>query len=322
MRDSAAIDKAAVWSCPMRPGVGEGVEPRAGACACWIRTTKTRPVARPIPAALKAMLRASDGILDLLPIATFICDARGTILQYNHRAAEIWGRTPQARADPRCNSPKTANYFDARRHAGRALDDGRGAGQRRGGARRRAHRRARGRQPRHRLDQYRSAARRQRRGGRRGQLLPRHHRAQAHGRRAGEFAPVRARAGAAPGGDLRARRHRHFRDRARRQLPARQRGDLRHHRLQPRANCCRAGCFAHTHPDDTEPDRAGVPQAGGRRAGILFGREALRAQGRPRHLDVGALLAGARRRRPICSIWCAWCRTSPSARRPSSASGC
>jgi PAS domain S-box-containing protein len=40
------------------------------------------------------MLRASDGILDMLPIATFISDARGTILQYNRRAAEIWGRAP------------------------------------------------------------------------------------------------------------------------------------------------------------------------------------------------------------------------------------
>jgi PAS domain S-box-containing protein len=50
--------------------------------------------ARPIPAALDAMLRASDGILDLLPIATFICDARGVILQYNRRAVEIWGRAP------------------------------------------------------------------------------------------------------------------------------------------------------------------------------------------------------------------------------------
>ena len=47
-----------------------------------------------IPSALSAMLRASDGILDLLPIATFICDARGTILQYNGRAVEIWGRAP------------------------------------------------------------------------------------------------------------------------------------------------------------------------------------------------------------------------------------
>ncbi len=49
---------------------------------------------RPIPAVLSAMLQASDGILDMLPIATFICDARGTILQYNRRAAEIWGRVP------------------------------------------------------------------------------------------------------------------------------------------------------------------------------------------------------------------------------------
>ena len=58
-----------------------------------------RPASRPIPsgigAGLGAMLRASDGILDMLPIATFISDARGTILQYNRRAVEIWGRAPQ-----------------------------------------------------------------------------------------------------------------------------------------------------------------------------------------------------------------------------------
>jgi PAS domain-containing protein len=50
---------------------------------------------RPIPPALRAMLGASDGILDLLPIATFICDASGTILQYNRHAVKIWGRAPQ-----------------------------------------------------------------------------------------------------------------------------------------------------------------------------------------------------------------------------------
>jgi len=44
---------------------------------------------------LSTMLRASDGILDMLPIATFICDARGVILQYNRRAVEIWGREPK-----------------------------------------------------------------------------------------------------------------------------------------------------------------------------------------------------------------------------------
>jgi PAS domain S-box-containing protein len=56
-----------------------------------------RPPARPIPAALSAMLRASDGILDLLPVATFICDANGTILQYNQKAVDIWGRVPEPR---------------------------------------------------------------------------------------------------------------------------------------------------------------------------------------------------------------------------------
>lgn len=49
---------------------------------------------RPVPPALSAMLRASDGILDLLPIATFICDAKGTILQYNRHAVAVWGRAP------------------------------------------------------------------------------------------------------------------------------------------------------------------------------------------------------------------------------------
>lgn len=44
---------------------------------------------------LPAMLRASDGILDMLPVATFICDARGVILQYNRFAVEIWGRAPR-----------------------------------------------------------------------------------------------------------------------------------------------------------------------------------------------------------------------------------
>jgi PAS domain S-box-containing protein len=50
--------------------------------------------ARPIPSLLSAMLRASDGILELLPIATFICDAKGIILQYNRHAVAVWGGKP------------------------------------------------------------------------------------------------------------------------------------------------------------------------------------------------------------------------------------
>jgi len=56
---------------------------------------QSQTATRPIPSALSAMLRVSDGILDLLPIATFICDANGTILQYNRHAAAVWGRTPK-----------------------------------------------------------------------------------------------------------------------------------------------------------------------------------------------------------------------------------
>src|SRR6476620_75471 len=48
----------------------------------------------PIAPALSVILRESDGILELLPIATFICDAKGTILQYNRHAVAVWGRPP------------------------------------------------------------------------------------------------------------------------------------------------------------------------------------------------------------------------------------
>ena len=34
-------------------------------------------------------------ILELLPIATCVCDAAGRIVQYNHRAVELWGRPPE-----------------------------------------------------------------------------------------------------------------------------------------------------------------------------------------------------------------------------------
>ncbi len=71
---------------------------------------QARPATRPIPPALEAMLRASDGILDLLPIATFICDARGTILQYNRRAVEIWGRAPRP-GQTHAQFSENSNFF-------------------------------------------------------------------------------------------------------------------------------------------------------------------------------------------------------------------
>ena len=58
-----------------------------------MRDSKERahPLAAPT---LKALLRASARILDMLPVATFVCDARGTVLEYNNRAVDIWGRAP------------------------------------------------------------------------------------------------------------------------------------------------------------------------------------------------------------------------------------
>ena len=60
-----------------------------------MRDVSDKPRLAPTLPALNAMLRASDGILDLLPIATFICDAQGVILQYNRRAVELWGHAPR-----------------------------------------------------------------------------------------------------------------------------------------------------------------------------------------------------------------------------------
>jgi PAS domain-containing protein len=54
--------------------------------------TRRTPPAAP---GLDVILRASDGILDILPVATFVCDAAGVILQYNQAAVRIWGRVPE-----------------------------------------------------------------------------------------------------------------------------------------------------------------------------------------------------------------------------------
>jgi len=44
---------------------------------------------------LEQAVRASDEILELLPIATSVCDAAGRIVQYNRRAVGLWGRAPR-----------------------------------------------------------------------------------------------------------------------------------------------------------------------------------------------------------------------------------
>ncbi len=51
----------------------------------------------------EARLRASENryrtLFSLAPVAVYSCDADGVILEFNERAAELWGRTPQ-RNDP------------------------------------------------------------------------------------------------------------------------------------------------------------------------------------------------------------------------------
>ena len=54
-----------------------------------------RRQAPPYTMSLAQVLHASDTILELLPVATCICDLDGGIVQYNSRAVEIWGRTPK-----------------------------------------------------------------------------------------------------------------------------------------------------------------------------------------------------------------------------------
>jgi PAS domain S-box-containing protein len=61
---------------------------------------------------LSAILSTSESLLDVLPVATFVCDADGTILQHNRRAAEIWGREPEP-GETHESFSATARYYEA-----------------------------------------------------------------------------------------------------------------------------------------------------------------------------------------------------------------
>jgi PAS domain S-box-containing protein len=43
---------------------------------------------------LRHALSAWDSLLESLPIAVYVCDTKGLIIQYNRKAAELWGRAP------------------------------------------------------------------------------------------------------------------------------------------------------------------------------------------------------------------------------------
>lgn len=64
----------------------------------------------PAPAISQALQRALlswDGLLEWLPIGIYTCDADGHLVQYNRRAAELWGQSPSLDRQHRlCGSHK------------------------------------------------------------------------------------------------------------------------------------------------------------------------------------------------------------------------
>jgi PAS domain S-box-containing protein len=59
-----------------------------------MRSDVSEPEPPPLVAALDRAVAEAGRILELLPVATWICDPETRIVQYNRRAAEIWGREP------------------------------------------------------------------------------------------------------------------------------------------------------------------------------------------------------------------------------------
>ncbi|HZJ13089.1 MAG TPA: PAS domain-containing protein, partial [Methyloceanibacter sp.] len=47
-----------------------------------------------ISRALRQALQAGDGLVEWLPIGVYSCDVEGSLVHYNRRAAELWGRSP------------------------------------------------------------------------------------------------------------------------------------------------------------------------------------------------------------------------------------
>lgn len=65
-----------------------------------LATTSLRLSAHAASESAQNPLDISAQLLELLPVAVYVCDRDGTILRYNRRAAELWGREPSL-GDPR-----------------------------------------------------------------------------------------------------------------------------------------------------------------------------------------------------------------------------
>ncbi len=118
-------------------------------------------------------------LFDLVPVAVYSTDAEGVILEFNHRAAELWGREPDRKGEKFCGSFKlfhadgTPMPHDecpmARVLQGEELD----------AERLRDHCGKRGRQPEKREREPASVEKRAGRNRRGDQLSLRHHRSQS-----------------------------------------------------------------------------------------------------------------------------------------------
>src|SRR5690606_16689872 len=75
-----------------------------------IRQSEGGTASRDVPLPLKQTLRAAEVLLNLLPVATCICDPQGRIVQFNRRAQEIWGRTPRP-GETHAHLTKASKYF-------------------------------------------------------------------------------------------------------------------------------------------------------------------------------------------------------------------
>ena len=69
--------------------------------------TRSQGAAAPVVSlALQQALQSSDSLLERLPIGVCSCDAAGVVVQYNRRAAELWGREPPPEDASFCGSLK------------------------------------------------------------------------------------------------------------------------------------------------------------------------------------------------------------------------
>ena len=67
---------------------------------CELNVGRTPTVVPKSTCRILATQSSSQELLDLLPAAVYVCAPDGTILRFNRRAAELWGRAPLL-SDPR-----------------------------------------------------------------------------------------------------------------------------------------------------------------------------------------------------------------------------